>query len=112
MRIPIKYQANLFNAGYEATVEKTLNKLIYLRNRMRAIRHNSGTLEPVPAEIELTDEQLAEMYQYLAIAPYEMRFVIPGRRVDADKDPFALRSEEGFPRPLGKQRPKNLFGGM
>lgn len=112
MRIPVKYQANLFTAGFEPPVIKAINKLIYLRNRMRAIRHSSSTLEPIPAEIELNDEQLAKMYEYLAIAPYELRFVIPSKRVDNDKDPFALRSEEGFPKPFDKQRPKNLFGGM
>ncbi|MDO5570066.1 MAG: nitrate reductase subunit beta [Bacteroidales bacterium] len=112
MRIPVKFQANMFTAGDEAPVRLAIQKLVILRNNMKNIRENKETLEPIPAEIELNKEQLAEMYQYLAIAPYEMRFVIPTRRVDLAEDPFALRAESGFPKIFGKTKPKNLFGGM
>ena len=112
MRIPVKYQANMFTAGDEAPVRLALQKMVVLRNRMRDIRKSAHTLEPVPATLGLSDKQLAEMYQYLAIAPIEQRFVIPSRRVDHEKDPFALRSESGFPKIFGKTKPKNLFGGM
>jgi nitrate reductase, beta subunit len=112
MRIPVKYQANMFTAGDEAPIYSAIKKLVTLRNNMKSIRENKDTLEPIPSEIGLTREQLSEMYQYLAIAPFEMRFVIPSRRVDDAKDPFALRAESGFPKIFGKTKPKNLFGGM
>lgn len=112
MRIPVKYQANMLTAGDEAPIRLALQKLVVMRNRMREVRSTNHTLEPVPAAIELTDAQLADMYQYLAIAPIEQRFVIPSRRVDHEKDPFALRAESGFPKIFGKTKPKNLFGGM
>lgn len=112
MRIPVKYQANLFTAGDEAPVRLALQKLVFMRNHMREIRKEDKTLEPIPAEIGLTDAQFAEMYQYLAIAPIEQRFVIPTRRVDDADDPFAIRSEVGYPKIFGKTKPKNLFGGL
>lgn len=112
MRIPIKYQSNMFTAGDEAPIRLALQKMVVLRNRMRDVRKVNNTLEPIPATLGLTDNQLAEMYQYLAIAPMEQRFVIPSRRIDDAKDPFALRSEAGYPKIFGKTKPKNLFGGL
>lgn len=112
MRIPVKYQANMFTAGDEAPIRLALQKMVVLRNRMRDVRKANDTLEPIPALLGLTDQQLAEMYQYMAIAPIEQRFVIPSRRVDDAKDPFALRSELGYPKIFGKTKPKNLFGGI
>lgn len=112
MRIPVKYQANMLTAGLEDPVRLALQKLVMMRNRMRSVRKAGGTLEPVPAELGLTDAQLADMYEYLAIAPFEKRFVIPMRRVDHNKDPFALRAESGFPKIFGTTKPKNLFGGL
>lgn len=112
MRIPVKYQANMFTAGDEAPIRLALQKMVVLRNRMREVRKAGHTLEPIPAELGMTDPQLAEMYQYLAIAPMEQRYVIPSRRVDHADDPFAMRSESGFPKIFGKTKPKNLFGGM
>lgn len=112
MRIPVKYLANIFTAGQEAPVRRALQSLIAMRQYMRSQTVEGDKSIPNPGDCGLTADQIKEMYRYLAIADYEDRFVIPSRRLDDDGHPFDIRVEEGFPRPRGKAKPYNLFGGM
>jgi len=113
MRIPVRYLANIFTAGEEAPVRRSLNRLIAMRRYMRSQTVEGDTAAPVDlAACGLTADQIKDMYRYLAIADYEDRFVVPSMRIDKAKSPFAIRSEIGYPKPRGKEKPYNLFGGM
>lgn len=112
MRIPVRYIANMLTAGDEPLVIEALQKLIAIRQRMRAKTVEGVENPPVPKELGLTAEQYDEMYQYLALAPFEKRFVIPTTRHNAKQDLFAMRSEAGFEYPEGPSTEKNIFGGL
>ncbi|MGL5785857.1 MAG: nitrate reductase subunit beta [Bacteroidales bacterium] len=113
MRIPLKYMANMLCAGNEKPVKDALVKLVTMRNRMRKQLVDQADIDPAEyTAAGLTALQFDEMYRYLALAPYEERFVIPTMRTDHLKDTFAVRSESGFDKPRGKERAKNLMGGM
>jgi nitrate reductase beta subunit len=129
MRIPVQYLANLLTAGDVEPIRHALAKLVALREYMRS-KTVDGEAEPVVASsLELAGEQYEEMYQLLAIADYEDRFVIPSRptptAVDNDnaKKPskqsifspkheqplFSQRTGAGFE---GEEDDTNVWGGM
>ncbi len=141
-RIPLQYLANLFAAGDVEPVKNALDKLVALRRYMRDVTlapdESSSTLKQaenkledklenlidnhlpnsirkinVPFMLGLSRKDYQEMYELLALADYDKRFVIPSREVHNNDKPFDLRSSEGFPTPAyGKNKPFNLFGGM
>lgn len=77
LRIPIKYLANMLTAGDEAPVRLALKRLLAMRAYKRA-QHVEGEEDlAVLEDVDLSVEQVEEMYRYLAIANYEDRFVIP-----------------------------------
>lgn len=112
MRIPIKYIANMLCAGNEKPVKEAMLKLVAMRNRMRSRLVDNNTDDSMYEKVGLSSMQFDEMYRYLALAPYEERFVIPTMRTDHLHDTFAVRSESGFDHPHGKERSKNLMGGL
>jgi nitrate reductase beta subunit len=77
MRIPIQYLAQLLTAGDEAHIRSTLKKMAVMRLYMRAQQTNKEPNRSLLKDLELTEEQVQEMYRLLAIAKYEDRFVIP-----------------------------------
>ncbi len=123
LRIPIKYLANLLTAGKEEPVILALERILAMRTFMRSkIVHNKKDYA-ILKKVELTEDQVLEMYRYMAIANYEDRFVVPsGHREMSVLDPFAVRSGSGFsPEGLAsevintsglKNDRKNLFGGV
>ena len=113
MRIPIKYIANMLCAGNEEPILSAMKKLVGMRNLMRnKFVGNEVIADSVYEDLGLTALQIDEMYRYLALAPYEERFVIPSVRTDHFPDTFTTRSESGFEKPHGKERSKNLMGGL
>jgi nitrate reductase beta subunit len=77
LRIPIQYLANLLAAGDEAVIRGILKKLAAMRSYMRA-KNVQGTADcSRAAAVEMTAQEMEEMYRLLAIAKYEDRFVIP-----------------------------------
>ena len=112
MRIPIKYIANMLTAGNEQLIVEALEKLIALRKRKRQQTVDGVDNPAIPSELGLTAEQYEEMYQYLAIANFEDRFVLPTTSYKADQDLFALRAEGGFEYPEGVNKDWNVFGGL
>ncbi|MEM3225862.1 MAG: nitrate reductase subunit beta, partial [Saccharolobus sp.] len=77
MRIPIEYLANMFTAGDKERVKLVLKKLLALRIYMRQRRLGKKINEEIIKEVSLTEKDLEEMYQVLALARLEDRFVIP-----------------------------------
>ncbi len=76
MRIPIQYLAEILAAGDDTVIRSVLKKLAMMRYYMRAISIKESIHTDLD-EINLTGEQIEEMYRLLAIAKYENRFVVP-----------------------------------
>lgn len=109
MRIPLRYLANLLTAGDEAPVRAALLKLLALRAHMRAHQFGGKAAETLPSLVTakdstgmlgkagLTPAQALAMYELLAIARYEDRFVLPTTGLKPGQDPFRRKGDSGFP---------------
>ncbi len=77
LRIPVRYLANLLTAGDEAPVVRALERMLAMRAFMRARSVDGVDGADIADRAGLDANQILEMYQLLAIANYEDRFVIP-----------------------------------
>ncbi len=77
LRIPVEYLAGLFTAGNTEVVDGVLRRLAAMRSYMRDINLGRETRPHIPAAVGMTEEQIYQMYQLLAIAKYDERYVIP-----------------------------------
>ena len=77
LRIPLKYLANLLTAGKEEPVALGLERMLAMRAYMRAKTVDGVIDENIAKRVGLTGQQIEDMYQIMAIANYEDRFVIP-----------------------------------
>ncbi len=114
LRIPLRYLANLLTAGNEAPVALALERMLAMRAYMRAKTVDGVVNERIPERVGLTREQIEQMYQLMAIANYEDRFVIPSTHREAGENAFDLRGGCGFSFGSGCAggAPKpSLFGG-
>ena len=77
LRIPLRYLANLLTAGDEGPVRLALERMLAMRayRRSKAIEGKVDT--QVLDQVGLTEEQVDDMYRYMALANYEDRFVVP-----------------------------------
>lgn len=96
LRIPMQYLANLLTAGEEEPVAKALEKLIAMRSFMRSKSFEGAVDETIPGKVGMTGGQIDEMYQLMAIANFEDRFVIPTTHREYAEDAYDLRGECGF----------------
>nr|MCU0832591.1 nitrate reductase subunit beta [Rhizobiaceae bacterium] len=115
LRIPVRYLANLLTAGDEEQVIGGLQKMLAMRQFMRAKTVDGVIDEAVAAKVGLTPLQIEEMYQLMAIANYEDRFVIPTSHREVTQDAYELRGECGFSFGDGclpSDPQTNLFGGI
>ena len=96
LRIPLKYLANLLTAGKEEPVAAGLERMIAMRAYMRAKTVDGVIDESIAQRVDLRPEQIDEMYQIMAIANFEDRFVIPTAHRELDEDAFDLRGSCGF----------------
>lgn len=78
MRIPIQYLAEILSDGDAAVIRRVLKKLAIMRYYMRAVSIKESVDQDALDELNLTGEEIEEMYRLLAIAKYEQRFVVPG----------------------------------
>ncbi|MBP9777585.1 MAG: nitrate reductase subunit beta [Rickettsiaceae bacterium] len=119
LRIPVKYLANLLTAGKEEPVVLALEKMLAMRAFMRSVTVEKKPDESIAEHINMTVEQIEEMYRYLALAHYDDRYVIPTAHKELIDDPFGKRSGCGFNtgpygdvlNTEGVNGRKNLFGG-
>ena len=108
LRIPLQYLANLFTAGDEAPVARSLERLLAMRIFMRG-RHVDGVDRPeVLAQAGLNLALIDDMYKIMAIANYEDRFVIPTTHREYAEDAFDLKGSCGFS--FGNDAKPSLFG--
>ncbi len=97
LRIPIQYLANLLTAGKEEPIFEALNTMITMRKYMRAktVFTQEDALKEL-VDFALSAEQIEEMYQIMAIANYEDRFVIPTAHKELVSDTFEEKASCGF----------------
>ncbi len=116
LRIPIKYLANMLTAGDEAPVRLALKRLLAMRAYKRAQNVEGCQDLAVLEEVGLSEEQVEEMYRYMAIANYEDRYVVPtAHREDALVEAYAERGGCGFTFGNGCSTGRNevnMFGGV
>lgn len=96
LRIPIKYLANLLTAGKEEPVVKALETMVAMRRYMRKKSVEKVCDAATLAGTPLTASQVEEMYQVMAIANYEDRFVIPSSHKEMVENAFEDKASCGF----------------
>ena len=96
LRIPLKYLANLLTAGKEEPVALALERMLAMRAYMRAKTVDGVIDENIAKRVGLTAQDIENMYQTMAIANYEDRFVIPTAHREINEDAFELRGSCGF----------------
>jgi nitrate reductase / nitrite oxidoreductase, beta subunit len=96
LRIPLKYLANMLTAGREEPVAQGLERMIAMRAYMRAKTVDGVIDEKIARRVGLSGLAIEEMYQVMAIANYEDRFVIPTSHREVDEDAYDLRGSCGF----------------
>ncbi|MGO4303520.1 nitrate reductase subunit beta [Cupriavidus sp. RAF12] len=96
LRIPVKYLANLLTAGDVIPVLSALDRMLAMRafKRSEVVDgiQDLGVLE----QVGLTPAQVEDMYQTMAIANYEDRFVIPSSHKEMVEDSFNDKASCGF----------------
>jgi nitrate reductase beta subunit len=96
LRIPLKYLANLLTAGKEEPVALGLERMLAMRAYMRAKTVDGVIDEAIAKRVGLTALAIEDMYQTMAIANYEDRFVIPTAHRETNEDAYDLRGSCGF----------------
>ena len=96
MRIPLQYLANLLTAGDTQPVARALERMLAMRAFQRGKHVDNVQNLAVLEQADLTVAQVEEMYQIMAIANYEDRFVIPSSHREYAENAFDLRGGCGF----------------
>ena len=96
LRIPVKYLANLLTAGDTAPVVRALERMLAMRAYQRA-KHVDGVANLAALQqVSLSQAEVEDMYQIMAIANYEDRFVIPTTHREYAENAFNVRGGCGF----------------
>ncbi len=96
LRIPLRYLANLLTAGKEEPILEALNTMIAMRRYMRGKSVDNKADLAALETTHLTPLQVDEMYQIMAIANYEDRFVIPSSHKEMVENAFEGKAACGF----------------
>ncbi|MBU0783400.1 MAG: nitrate reductase subunit beta [Gammaproteobacteria bacterium] len=96
LRIPVKYLANLLTAGDTAPVVSALEKLLAMRAYQRGKHVDGNPNLAALLQARLSVEEAEDMYQVMAIANYEDRFVIPTTHREYAENAYNLRGGCGF----------------
>ncbi|WP_018151852.1 nitrate reductase subunit beta [Leeia oryzae] len=96
LRIPVRYLANLLTAGKEEPVKLALDRMLAMRAYMRGKSVYGKPDTSVLPQSGLTAAQVEDMYQIMAIANYEDRFVIPSSHKEMVEDSFNEKGSCGF----------------
>ena len=96
LRIPVRYLANLLTGGNEEPVALALQRMLAMRGYMRSKTVEGVIDEAMAGRVGLTPQQVEDMYQLMAIANYEDRFVIPTTHREYAENAFNVRGGCGF----------------
>ena len=96
LRIPVRYLANLLTAGKEAPILHALERLLAMRafKRAETVHHHKDLA--VLEQVGLDEATVEDMYQIMAIANYEDRFVVPSSHKEMAEDSFNDKGSCGF----------------
>jgi len=114
LRIPNKYLANMFTAGDEVPIINALRNMLAIRAYMRSKTIDNEQNMKVLSNTGLTPEETEKMYDLIAIANYDDRFVIPSSHMEFAKNAFGYKAACGFSHGDNRETNKlrNLFGRM
>ena len=114
LRIPVQYLANMLTAGDVKPVERALERMLAMRAYQRG-KHVDGVEDKtVLDQVGLLKNEVEDMYQTMAIANYEDRYVIPTTHREYAENAYDLRGGCGFSFGNGcsdGQTETSLFGG-
>ena len=96
LRIPVQYLANLLTAGDTAPVVRALERMLAMRTYQREKHVEQRQNLSVLKQVGLTLNEAEDMYQIMAIANYEDRFVIPSTHREYAENAFDIRAAAGF----------------
>ena len=96
LRIPVQYLANLLTAGDTGPVVRALERMLAMRAYQRSKHVDNVQNLAVLEQTGLSVAEVEEMYQIMAIANYEDRFVIPTSHREYAENAFDLRGGCGF----------------
>ncbi len=96
LRIPVQYLANLLTAGDTGPVVRALERMLAMRAYQRGVHVDKVQNMAVLQQTGLTVHDVEDMYQVMAIANYEDRFVIPSTHREYAEDAFDVRGGCGF----------------
>ncbi len=96
LRIPVQYLANLLTAGDTAPVIAALERMLAMRAWQRSCRVDGTPDTAALQQTGMSEDEAESMYQLLAIANYEDRFVIPSTHREYAENAFELRGGCGF----------------
>jgi nitrate reductase beta subunit len=96
LRIPVQYLANLLTAGDTGPVVRALERMLAMRAYQRGLHVDRVENLAVLQQVGLSAHDVQDMYQVMAIANYEDRFVIPSAHREYAENAFDLRGGCGF----------------
>jgi len=97
LRMPLQYLASLFTAGKEQPVFDAIAKMMAMRSYQRSVHVDGKADMRALDKVGLTEQQAKDMYQLMAIANYEDRFVIPtGHAELTEDDYYGFQGQNGF----------------
>ena len=96
MRIPVQYLANLLTAGQTGPVIRALERMLAMRAWQRGKHVDGEENHAVLRQAGLTVAQVEDMYQTMAIANCEDRFVIPTTHREYAENAFDMKGGCGF----------------
>ncbi|MGH2466456.1 MAG: nitrate reductase subunit beta, partial [Candidatus Limnocylindrales bacterium] len=83
LRIPVEYLANLLSAGDAEVIRSVLRRLTAVRATMREAQLGGSPDPGLARAVGLEPADLEDLYQLLAVAKYEDRYVIPPAHTEA-----------------------------
>ncbi len=97
LRVPMRYLANLFAAGNEEEVKKSLMRQLAVRHYQRSSRVEGKPDVRLLEKVGLTEEDANGIVRGLSLSFYNERFVVPTtKREAADISPYTERGFAGF----------------
>jgi nitrate reductase beta subunit len=92
----VRYLANLLTAGDTAPVVRALERMLAMRAYQRG-KHVDGFADAALLKrVHMSEAEVERMYEVMAIANYEDRFVIPTTHREYAENTFDMRGGCGF----------------
>jgi nitrate reductase beta subunit len=96
-RVPLKYLANMFGAGNEEVVKKSLLRQLAIRHYQRSIRVDKKPDPKVLDKVGLSEKDAQEIVRALSHAFLNERFVVPTKKSEKENiNPYTERGFAGF----------------